>query len=340
MSLLVNAYSTLVDPPALDFPHQLNNRRDLSDPELAPHLNGFVGFIMRERPQMTATLYATMRHIQRVRNHLSFNLEEEALDALSHWAWEANAILFMRDGTVLNPGGRELVDSSGVPHEAELPYPKDALERRERTSQRLAELGLATPASLPPVVSEREVVLRDARDVAHRMYSLLAVAVRAESLASGEPLEVAALREKLPLAFEALSPVEQAFLDSDEPAQQDVVNHAWRYEALFLLQWALGLFDEMPMPTKICDVPAVAGALFGRNGREVLKAAKLRPTSQILDVHDLLFRLHWLAREAIHNKNEPPPAELDPGVIQERRHALGWLVQFEDADWDDVDTPT
>jgi hypothetical protein len=31
---------------------------------------------------------------------------------------------------------------------------------------------------------------------------------------------------------------------------------------------------------------------------------------------------------------------LDPGVIQERHHALNWLVRFEDAEWDDVDTPT
>ena len=35
-----------------------------------------------------------------------------------------------------------------------------------------------------------------------------------------------------------------------------------------------------------------------------------------------------------------PPAGLEPGVVKERHHTLNWLVRFEDADWDDVDTPT
>src|SRR5690606_12875434 len=141
-------------------------------------------------------------------------------------------------------------------------YPEDALERRERSVARLAELGIRTPASLPPVVGEAEVALRSAREVALRTLALLAVAVRAESLASNDPLPVADLEQKLPLAFGALSPVEREFMSSEAPERQSVVNHVWRYEALFVLQWALGLFEEMPLPTGICDVPAVAGALF------------------------------------------------------------------------------
>ena len=35
-----------------------------------------------------------------------------------------------------------------------------------------------------------------------------------------------------------------------------------------------------------------------------------------------------------------PPAQLDPGVVMERHHALNWLTGFHGADWDDVDTPT
>ena len=42
-ALLINAYCTRGDVPAPAFPHQLLNQRDLSDPELAPHLAGFIG---------------------------------------------------------------------------------------------------------------------------------------------------------------------------------------------------------------------------------------------------------------------------------------------------------
>src|SRR5260370_672995 len=46
--VLINAYCTVWDLPALDFAHTLAGRRDLADPELAPHLSGFVGKIGRQ----------------------------------------------------------------------------------------------------------------------------------------------------------------------------------------------------------------------------------------------------------------------------------------------------
>lgn len=340
MTLLVNAYSTLRDPPPLGFAHERGSRRDRSDPELSRHLEGFVGFVLRENPAMNATLYATLRHIQRVQTQLSFEIEPPVLDALAEWAWRANAILFVPDGSVLNPAGDELVDARGAPHEAELPYPEDALRRRERSVAKLSELGIRTPASLPPVVGEGEVTLRSARDVALRSLALLAVAVRAESLASGDSLPVAELREKLPPAFGALSPIEREFMGAEAPERQAVVNHVWRYEALFVLEWALGLFEEMRLPAGICDVPAVAGALFGKDLDAFVDSAVLRPTSEILDAFDLHFRLHWAARQAVHVEHTEPPAGMDLGVLQERRHAENWLVRFEDAEWDAVDTPT
>jgi hypothetical protein len=65
----------------------------------------------------------------------------------------------------------------------------------------------------------------------------------------------------------------------------------------------------------------------------------LRPLSELLDSLDLHQRLHWITRQAQADK-KAVPAGLEPGVIQERRRALNWLVQFEAAQWDDVDTPT
>lgn len=106
MALLINAYCTHRDPPPLDFPHQFNNRRDRSDPELDEHLNGFVGYILnRGEREMTQSLYHVMRHIERVQHHLSLEVEDDDLDAFSGWAWQSNAILFLPDGTVRDPSG-------------------------------------------------------------------------------------------------------------------------------------------------------------------------------------------------------------------------------------------
>jgi hypothetical protein len=188
-------------------------------------------------------------------------------------------------------------------------------------------------------VCESEVNLREASEVALRALALLVVAVRAESLNQGEPLSTAELRERLPGGFRALSTVELEFLQQDAPEQQAIANHAWRYESLTVLLWALGLLEALPPATEICDVPKVAGILFQADSERLIRDATLRTTPALLDALDLHFRLHWAVRQARHDEREPP-AQLEPGVVMERHHALNWLTCFQSAEWDDVDTPT
>jgi hypothetical protein len=79
--------------------------------------------------------------------------------------------------------------------------------------------------------------------------------------------------------------------------------------------------------------------MLDRGHDAILDGASLRPAGELLDALDLHLRLHWAARQARLDKREAP-AGLDEGVIRERHHALNWLVRFENADWDDIDTPT
>lgn len=341
MPRLINVYSTLRQLPAISFPHNLFGSRDRTDPELAEHLNGFLGFIFQNDRPMTYTRYHVMRHIQRVQNHLSLEIEDDDLDAFCDWAKEANVICFMQDATVRDPEGFVLVDpeTGEVEQNSAVPYPQSAHERKARTNQQLTKLGISISATLPPVIAEEEVELRSPEAVVRRAYALLAVALRAESLATNAPLNRDELAEKLPVAFESLSPREEAFLAEEAPPQQAIVDHAWQYEALYLLEWALGLVPELPFPTSICDVPLTARTLLKADGFELAVKARLRPAAEILDALDLTYRLHWRTRESQRN-DEPVPAGLDAGVIQERHHALNWLVQSEGAAWDDVDTPT
>jgi uncharacterized protein DUF4272 len=166
--------------------------------------------------------------------------------------------------------------------------------------------------------------------------ALLVVAVRAESLASGQgTIPVAELRRRFPTAFNHLSPKERSFLDQEAPAQSLLPQFTWRYEALFLLEWALGLIDTLPFPGGICDVPLTVKTLVGADPKRL---ERLRPASEILDALDLHYRLRWAIHEARSTKSAAPPG-LDAGVILERHYALNWLVRFEESHWDDVDTP-
>lgn len=338
--MIVNAYATHRDPPPLDFAHQLRARRDRDDAELGPHLQGFAGFVMANgEREMTALRYGVLHHLERVHHHLAF--ETEDLQALERWAREANALLFLDDGTVRSPDGKVLVDpATGDPEPgAVLPYPADAVARKLATDRALAERGIQIPPSLPPTSSAIEVELREPREVAARVLSLFICAVRAEGLGEGNPLEVELLRDKVPRGFDDLTPLEAAFLAEASPDEQAVMDHVWRYEAIVPLAWALGILDQLAFPTEICDVAGLAKTILNLDADTLLATATLRPAGEILDALDQTFRLHWAVVDA-QIREVDPPAELEGGVITERHHALNWLTRVADADWDEVETPT
>ncbi len=342
MTILVNAYSTLRQPPPLEFKHHLVCARSLDDPELRTHLDGFMGFVCDQgRREMSASLYAVMRHIDRVRHQYSFEIDDATIDELGRWGWDANAILFLPDGSVRDPAGAVLVDrETGLAQaEAAVPYPLDARQRSARSDQRLTERGIPTLSGLPPVVGDGEVLLRSADEVAWRIQSLFIVAVRAESIAMKKPISAIQLKQKSPLAFEAMSPAESAFVNDPNPDPAVAIQFAWRYEALYALQWALSLHDELKFADEICDVPKVAETMIQRSGREMILDAQLRDTGEILDALDINGRMFWAARQS-RIDGRSAPAGIDGDVLCERQHALNWLVNFGGFAWDEVDTPT
>ncbi len=338
-TITINAYCTIRNAPEPDISCENLNRRDRSDPELAEHLKGFMGYVQQHSPGVTQSVYDLLRHIGRVQVQYSFQVDPNQLLFVGSWALEANAVLFYEDGTVRNPHTQILVSpiEGASNKDATLPYPSDAVQRKKETEGFLSFRELEAASTLPPVIGEGEVVLRSAKEVAERALALFVVALRAESLATGKEIPVDELRARMPLAFDYLSPAEKAFLAN--PDEQAVIQFAWRYEALFVLLWALGVFEEMPFAGEICDVPAIAEKMIGLDQAAFMNDASLLDASKILDALDLQFRLHWIVRQAQVDGTEVP-AGVDGGVVMERHHALNWLVRFEDADWDDVDVPT
>lgn len=340
--VLLNAYATVGDASKPNFPHVVNGRRDLSDPELAPHLNGFMHFLAEQGSgQMTRTRYHVIRHLQRVQQHWSLAVDPAHMAEFHAWAQAVNAIVFMEDGAVRDPQGRVLLPVTGEEGDpnAVVPYPPQAWQRKARIDALLAEKQIAVPESLPPLVSEPELRLRSPEDILRRMLALFVVAIRAESLTSDTPIAVADLQERFPPAFANLTFAEREFLAQEAPSEHEITQFLWRYEAILVLQWALGLQPEMPFPDAICDVAAISSTVIERGTEGLRKQPVARAASEILDALDLHYRLHWATRQAILKKTAVP-ANLIDGVLQERHYALNWLVRFEDREWDDIDTPT
>jgi hypothetical protein len=339
--LLVNAYCTLATVPEPPFPHRLHGRRDDTDPEMRSQLGGLLHYLQSlGSGKMTTSRYHAMRHVQRTRHQLSFSASRQDSAALAEWALHANALLLLPDGQLRDPQLKVLVSSADGTAEAgaEVPFPAEAWQRKAATEATLAARGLHPAATLPPVVAEPELRLRTAAEVGPRAIALLAVALRAESLAAGNPLPVAELEQKLPGVRRALSPQETAFLQVEQPADAELTRFSWRYESLLALEWALGL-AELPWPDGPCDAAATSRTLLERAEEVVGAKARLRPAAEILDALDLHYRLHWLVRQS-RIDGKPLPAGVDAGVVSERHHALNWLSCFEDSGWDDTDTPT
>jgi hypothetical protein len=341
MPVLLNAYCTHRHPPALQFPHELINRRARSDAEMPAHLQGFTGYVLsRGNQQMSLVKYRLMRHIQRVHHQFSMNVETGDLVAFGRWAQAANAIAYFPDGSIRDCQGLVLLDGEGQTAEgAAVPYLRDAVERKAKSVKRLGELGIAVSDSLPPVAAEEEAGLRTPAEAALRAMALFLVAVRAEVAVSGRGPTVDELKDRFPLASLALSPAEAGFLAAPEPEERLIPLFSWRYESLLALQWALGQTAELPPASATCDVPVLARRMIRADSERFAADAALRPTSEILDALDLHYRLHWAVRQARQDR-KPMPGGIDAGVVYERHYALNWLIRFGDAEWDDVDTPT
>ena len=335
-TLLFNAYCTRVEIPKPPFAHVLHLRRDIGDEELLAHLNDFCGYVLdRGDGQMSREKYHVILHLQRVQHHLAVSIGAGDTAALYAWAKEANAILFTKDGQVRDPGGLVLVDENdgSTDAQARMPYPAQAWTRKAASEAALAARGIEVPDTLPPLISEDELVLQNRDDIIGRARALLLISLRAESVASGEPMSAETLLSKMPLADDYLSPEERAFLEKEAPSQEECAQFIWRYESLHVLEWALGLVDTLGFPAEPCDTASTVAKMIEMRGPVV------RADAEILDALDLTYRVHWHIRQQRLKKRTATPG-VDVDVVMERHHALNWLVRFQHAGWDQVDTPT
>ncbi|TWT54320.1 hypothetical protein Pla22_19660 [Rubripirellula amarantea] len=338
----VIAYSTLREVREPDFPCQVLEVQTRETPGFVSHLNGMIGWACDSgEANMTPILYSVLRHLERTRNQVQMEIRDSDLEHLAQWGRRSNSIYWLADQTLRDPDGAILVDRENdqVNELASVPFPDDARLRNQKNRERLAQRGISVIDTLPPIPGESEVVIRPSDEVAWRSLALFITAVRAESVATDQPISAEQLKAKSPMSFEAMTPNELAFLETDQPDTQQVINFAWRYEALFALQWALGLHDQLKFPDQICDVPRVAETMVDYSDRDLVLHARLRPVDELLDAIDLNGQMLWAARQA-RIENREPPENLDGGVLSERQHAFNWLIRLGEAPWDDVDTPT
>lgn len=223
------------------------------------------------------------------------------------------------------------------------PYALTPEARKQASIDRLKAAGIPYIEHLPMIEAASEVRVRSAEDIARRAIAcLIAIQAACDRQAGQYTPETAQWCQELleQYAIDELTPCEARILGNGG-GEQDVVNMVWKYEAYWVLLWALGVVDELDFPDHAIDCDfAIQAVAQHPDFAAFMATTKLRDIASILDEADLIYRYHWACVDA-RLKQAPMPASLNPSVVMERHAALNWLIDNDGQDdWDNPDVST
>ncbi len=214
---------------------------------------------------------------------------------------------------------------------------KTAEQRKKQTEKYLKSLNIPFIDHLPLIEEESEVKIRTAKEIAERILILVYLAYVSEVPDEKENVMDFLKANSL---WDKVSPHEKELFQKEELTDQEIANISWRSEGVWLLLWTINKVEKLELPTEQVEISEIVSRLpkFLSDPSEFIKTSIVRPTTEILDIADLIYRLHWAARNANLN-NQPMPANLDLSIITERHYAINWATFYAD-DWDEITTDT
>ncbi|MFJ7362527.1 DUF4272 domain-containing protein [Peribacillus frigoritolerans] len=212
---------------------------------------------------------------------------------------------------------------------------KSSKKRKKISEKILKTLKVPLNKHLPLTENEEEVSLRTKEEIIDRIISLAVVSAKAME-APPEKIEEFIERYN---ANELFTEEEQKFLMKKHPNQNELIKYSWKLECIWLLLWSVNLVSDIEVPADTCNAEYVFETVFLHSKQELLDKSSLKPTSDILDSLDFIYRAHWAVREAQINHLEVP-SSLDEGVVYERHYTLNWLVNYMDQEWEELSTDT
>lgn len=294
------------------------------------------------------------------------NMIAQVLRGMSAVMTKGGEAIAGADGKVILDGNGESEVKSFLPpledtsqDDKKKGIPGEALERRRKSVMELRHRQIYVPFWLPVLETEARTQARTKRQVCGRAAALLTVALYSECLLGEgmKPQQARAFVREIIEHFRAdefFSPAEKAYLKDDFSEEAVRIHFSWQYENLYVMEWALGMFDSLSWPEKICDVGECVRKMREFDSfSEFEQAVKLRSKRELLDAADFIYRLDWACTDAGLN-GFPAPGGILPDVVMERHRALFWAAGCMTADpgegrkgqadrsagWDRVDLST
>lgn len=123
-------------------------------------------------------------------------------------------------------------------------------------------------------------------------------------------------------------------------SKQEKINISWRSEASWMLLWTIGRCQIDPFETEEVSIQELLSLLpkFKAATSDFINSATTRTISEILDMSDLIYRLHWATKQ--EGQDNSIKTGLNNSVVMEWHHAINWVTYYEDQEWDDITTNT
>jgi Domain of unknown function (DUF4272) len=210
-----------------------------------------------------------------------------------------------------------------------------ALERKRKTEEFLKSIDIPFIDHLPTIEEESEIKIRAPREIASRIMILIYLNFGSETN-SRDKVSKFLKEENL---WTEVSDTEKQLLIKPGLTDQEKTDIFWKSEAVWLLLWTIGKVDVLELPRKEIDVRKIierVPKLWGPT-KDFINTASVISTSEILDMSDLIYRLHWATRQfQLSGKTK---LNLHPSIVLERHYAINWTTNYSD-NWDDVATDT
>ena len=210
-----------------------------------------------------------------------------------------------------------------------------AVERKQNTERLLKSLNIPFIDHLPLIKEEHEARIRTPQEIAERILVLTYLNYVSEKPEDKDKV-ITFLKEQG--LWNSVSNDEKE-LFSKELSDEEHINISWRSEAIWLLLWVINKIETIDLPNEEVSIPQILEMLpsFMTDTKNFVQSATIRKISEILDLSDLTYRLHWATRNTELNKTEE--LDLNSSIISERHYAINWVTYYEE-DWDDITTDT
>ncbi len=215
--------------------------------------------------------------------------------------------------------------------------PKTAAQRKAETEAYLKKLNIPFLPHLPLLEEESEFKIRTAQEIAERILVLTYLCYFGEVQEERDEIIDFLKGNKL---WGAVSPEEKVLFKKPKLTNRELIDISWRVEAIWLLLWVIQKVDALQLPVEqvtISEMLLLLPELYA-SPVSFIEDATVRLVTEILDMLDITYRLHWAARDASLNKR-PIPGNISLSIVTERHYAANWVTYYAD-EWDDITTDT